>query len=84
MLNSSNGKFCEKLFYCHQLLNLNRKKRKIKKWEPNLTSEEKILFDQEELLSAYQHIIANASGQHRHRHQVLFHLLILKIFFFKC
>jgi hypothetical protein len=64
------------------LLNLNRKKRKIKKCEPKLTTEEKILFDQEELLSPYQHIIANASGQHRHQQQVLFHLLILNRFFF--
>ncbi len=59
------------MLYCQQLLNPKSKKRKIiKQWQPKLTSEEKILFDEEELLSAYQNIIANSCGGHRQ--QVLF------------
>jgi hypothetical protein len=56
---------CEKLLYCHQLLNHKSKKRKIKQWQSKLTPEEKILFDKEEILSAYQSVIANSCGQLR-------------------
>jgi hypothetical protein len=45
-------------------LNHKSKKRKIKQWQPKLTPEEKILFDQEDILSAYQSVIANSCGRH--------------------
>jgi len=59
-----------KILYCHQLLNHQSKKKIIKRWQPKLTLKEKILFDKEELLSAYQNIIANTCGQHRHTQEV--------------
>jgi hypothetical protein len=60
----------DKVLYCHQLLNHQSKKKIIKRWQPKLTLKEKILFNEEELLSAYQNIIANTCGQHRHTHEV--------------
>ncbi|CAF2514976.1 unnamed protein product [Rotaria sp. Silwood2] len=60
----------DKFSYGQQLLKLQSKKKKIKQWQPKLTSEEKILFNEEKLLSTYQHIIANTYGQHRRRQQV--------------
>jgi hypothetical protein len=66
---------CEKFLYCHELLNLKSNKKSIKRRQPKpiqLTSEEIILFNEEELLSAYQNVIANTSGEHRNRSQVLF------------
>ena len=69
----------EKYLYCHQVLNLKPpKKRIIKRWQPTLTSEEKNLFDNEELLSSYQNIIANSCGS---RQQVLFYDKISEVFF---
>jgi hypothetical protein len=62
----------EKVLYCHQLLNHQSKKKIIKRWQPKLTLKEKNLFNEEELLSAYQNIIANTCGQHRHTQEVLF------------
>jgi hypothetical protein len=68
----------EKYLYCHQLLNPPPKKRRvIKRWTPTLTSEEKDLFDKEDILSSYQNIIANTCGRHQ---QVLLYYLIPKIF----
>jgi len=60
----------DKVLYCHQLLNHQSKKKIIKRWQPKLNLKEKILFDEEELLSAYQNIIANTCGQHRHTQEV--------------
>ncbi|CAF1215097.1 unnamed protein product [Adineta steineri] len=54
---------------CKQLLNLKPKKKRIKHWQPKLTLDEKFLFDNEKFLSAYQTIIANTCGQHRHQQQ---------------
>ena len=52
--------------FCHKFLSNGKKKKKKKKTTIQLTDEEKRLFDEEELLSAFQSIIANASGFHRH------------------
>ncbi|CAF0981441.1 unnamed protein product [Rotaria sordida] len=60
----------DKLQYCQQLLKFQSKKQIIKHYQLKLTSEEKILFDEEELLSSYQHIIANTCGQHCKQQQM--------------
>ncbi|CAF4103900.1 unnamed protein product [Rotaria magnacalcarata] len=59
----------DKFEFCRQFLKFQSTKKTIKRWQPKLTSEEKFLFDQEEILSAYQHIIANSCGKSGHRQQ---------------
>ncbi|CAF1577174.1 unnamed protein product [Rotaria sp. Silwood1] len=73
----------DKLQYCQQLLKFQTKKQKIKYRQSKLTSEEKILFDEEEFLSSYQHIIANTCRKHYNQQQMkilLNHLSIKESF----
>lgn len=69
----------DKFQFCQQFLKSRSKK---KPWEPKLTPEEQILFDEEEILSPYQHIIANTCKQHRNRQQVVHEDFILALLYF--
>ena len=71
----------DRFLFCLQLLKSKSKKQTNKQCYPKLTSEEKILFDNEEILSSYQHILANACAQHRNQQQVLDYHLIFKLFY---
>lgn len=63
--------FCEQLLQCHELLGLKVPKKKlVRPYTPQLTPEEQRLFDENDYLSAYQSVIANACGPHRQRQKV--------------
>ena len=51
----------------------------MKQWEPELTPEEKILFEEEEILSPYQHIIACSCAGHQNKRGVSVYSLYLSI-----
>ena len=61
---------------CKQFLGLKVRKKTVQVYQPKLTDEEKRLFDEEELLSPYQHVIANTCGR---RQQVLEKSVVCKI-----
>ena len=51
----------------------------MKQWQPKLTPEEKLLFDEEELLSPYQDVIANSCAGHRNKREVHIYSVNLSI-----
>ncbi|CAF1450787.1 unnamed protein product [Adineta ricciae] len=55
---------------CKQLIGRKLRKKTVQVYQPKLTDEEKRLFDEEELLSPYQDVIANACGRRQQKKQV--------------
>lgn len=64
---------------CKQLLGLKLQKKPVQVYQPKLTDEEKRLFDEEELLSPYQHVIANACRRQRRPQQVFEKSVLCKV-----
>lgn len=53
----------------------------MKQWEPELTEEERVRFEEEEILSPYQHVIAYSCAGHQNKRRVLVYSLYLSIRF---